>query len=280
MIFERMLCWSMQSSLSVCLYLSLSLSLSHIVFLSYNTLILVRLASLDLLNTHTQLRYAKNMFDISVSDRCAKTYVVDGCECNRNGLENHCTNLGYEENRCEQLCCDPNRNYRFRARNIVKRLMTNEYINRCWCEWANTETCRFEDGSRCHSVCCEHLKQSIQRDESRMERLLDYLDSRNRGTDDNSNVQIENEDVDDDEDYEQHEPQCDCGWASKRSCRHDDGTICHYVCCPRRKSKKHQIRHYFKKKKKKKKKHPLTLVEELRAMLRVRQRSGGGALIP
>ena len=148
--------------------------------------------------------------------------------------------------------------------------MTNEYINRCWCEWANMETCRYEDGSRCHKVCCDHLKVSVTRDESRMEHLLDYLDSR-RGVEE----QVQPEVADDETEYD--EPQCDCGWANRRSCRHDDGTVCHYVCCPRRTSKRHMIRKRHKVPKSKK---HLSLVEELRAMLRTRQRHDGGVLNP
>merc|ERR1712224_216180 len=102
-----------------------------------------------------------------------------------------------------------------------------------------------------------------------MEHLLDYLDSR-RGVETETTIETEYDDE------EESEPQCDCGWANRRSCRHDDGTVCHYVCCPRHTSKKHMIR---KRHKKKIKKH-LTLVEELRAMLRTRQRHDGGVLTP
>jgi len=208
-----------------------------------------------------------------VSDRCDRVYDVNECECNRNGIEPTCDEIG-EKDPCKAVCCDPSLNYRLRARNVVKQLMTNEYINRCWCEWANTETCRYEDGSRCHRVCCDHLKTSIERDESRMKDLLDYLDSRrgDEGENDDSNNAVVEE-----MEYEP-EPHCDCGWANRRSCHHDDGTVCHYVCCPRRKSNTRRVKR--KRHKIAKPKRHLTLVEELRAMLTKRQRHEGGVLLP
>jgi len=217
--------------------------------------------------------YAKHLFDIQVSDRCARPYVVDDCQCSRNGLETACHTKSddYDVNvndndRCQVTCCDPSLNFRLGVRNVVERQMTNEHINQCWCEWANTETCRFKDGSRCHGICCNHLKKSIQHDESKMEHLLDYLDSIHHH---NTNELVQEENQQDGEDEYDPSPQCDCGWANRKSCRHDDGTVCHYVCCPRRRSSKHMSlrkRHMYRKKKQHK--TQLTFVEELRAMLR------------
>ena len=90
-------------------------------------------------------RYAKELFDHGVNEQCERQYLVDNCECNRKGLETgRCDKAKLDQDQevdeCTAACCDPSRNYRLRARNLVKGLMTNEYINRCWCEWANSGT--------------------------------------------------------------------------------------------------------------------------------------------
>lgn len=182
---------------------------------------------------------------------------------------------GQEVDECTAACCDPSRNYRLRVRSVVKEVMTNVYINRCWCEWANSGTCKYEDGSRCHKICCDHLRQSIQRDASRMENLLDYLESIHHHSSSSSSQVVSSNDEDNDDSEYEPLPHCDCGWANRRSCRHDDGTVCHYVCCPRHRSSKHlrQRGHYFTPKRK------LTFVDKLRAMLRTRQHHDG-ILVP
>jgi hypothetical protein len=216
--------------------------------------------------------YAKNLFDISVSDRCQKEYVIDECTCRLDGGET-CEDNDYDD-KCQATCCDKDKNYRSRARNFITRIMSNEYVNRCWCEWANMDSCkeRFTDGSRCSTVCCNYVAKTIQRDESRMEQLLDYLDRKH------PQHQIVSDD-DNDDDEEEEDPRCDCGWANRRSCRHDDGTVCHYACCPHN----GRLRHARKKIHKPKKQHSsitsTTLVDELRSMLYVQRRSKN-VLIP
>ena len=172
----------------------------------------------------------------------------------------HCTLDNYECRLCHSRI----------SMNVTKKLTRASHSN-------ITGTCKYEDGSRCHKICCDHLRQSLQRDESRMEDLLDYLESMHHQS--SSKVVVSNEEEDNANSEYEPLPNCDCGWANRRSCRHDDGTICHYVCCPRHRSAKHlrEGRHYFTPKPKPKPR--LTFVEELRAMLRTRQHHDG-LLVP
>lgn len=125
---------------------------------------------------------------------------------------------------------------------VVNAAMADQvmYVSNCYCDWTNRDNCvtyhpKHED--HCHGVCCAEFKArskyiakavtyrlAVGSEYSNTSAFAEFARNVSRNAVSYYLMKSSGEQT-------SMIGDCECSWATKSACRHDDGTHCYAICC-------------------------------------------------